>query len=142
MKDIEKAKELLFKNDYTCVLCKGDTVYTSHSKGIAPILELLESQTDISGFCVADKIVGKAAAMLYSLGKVKQIFACVLIESAAEYLTLKKIPFSCITLTQKIINRQGTDICPMEKCVKNISCEKEALSALILKRDELRRQTK
>ena len=73
MNDLEKAKEILEKGNYTCVICKGDTVYTSVDRGVAPVISFIDNKTDISGFSVADKVIGKAAAMLFSLAGVKEI---------------------------------------------------------------------
>ncbi|MBR3227452.1 MAG: DUF1893 domain-containing protein, partial [Erysipelotrichaceae bacterium] len=64
MKDLERAIELL-TGERTCVLVKDDTVYISEEKGIAPIMYYLNNGIDISGFSVADRIVGKAAASLF-----------------------------------------------------------------------------
>ena len=62
MNDLEKAKSILQGSDYTCVLCRGDQIHTSRHRGVRPLLELLE--TDVSGFCAADKVVGKATVLL------------------------------------------------------------------------------
>lgn len=116
MTDSEHAKELL-SGGCTCALCKGSTVYTSDSSGIAPMLELIEARTDLIGFSAADKIVGKAAAMLFVLAKVSEVYAPVMSRAAAEMLSSHGIAYSCDSFTDRIINRRGDDICPMEKAV-------------------------
>ena len=55
LNDLEKAKAILENGNYTCVLCKGDTVHTSQHRGVRPLLDLLD--TDVSGFSAADKVV-------------------------------------------------------------------------------------
>ena len=32
------ARSLLESGNYTCVLCRGDTVYTTTQRGVAPLL--------------------------------------------------------------------------------------------------------
>lgn len=138
MKDLIKAKELLAEKDFTCVLVKGEEILVSQKKGISPVLDLLNQKVDLSGFSVADKIVGKAAAMLFCLAKIKKVFAGVISETAIEFLRENGIPFEYDIKTEKIINRKGDGICPMEKCVENISDVNLAFSELVIKRDELR----
>ena len=63
MRDIERAKALLQTEDCSCVLVKGDIIYTSRKAGIAPLVEFLSSGAGLNGFSAADKIVGKAAVL-------------------------------------------------------------------------------
>lgn len=125
MNDLERAKKLLQENEsYTCVLCKGDTVYTSTQKGIAPMLAFLEKGTELTGFSAADRIIGKAAAMLFALAGVKEAYAAVVSKAAIPVLEQYKITYSFDEKTDFIINREKTDICPMEKAVeKENDCE-------------------
>ena len=67
MTDIEHAKQLLTDARYTCVICRGDDIHTSEKRGVAPLIELLDSRIDVRGYSAADKAVGKAAAMLFVL---------------------------------------------------------------------------
>lgn len=71
MTDLEKAKSLL-KNNITCVLVKDDNVLSSTKTGIAPVMELIENNVNLEGYSVADKIVGKAVAMLFCKAKNKR----------------------------------------------------------------------
>lgn len=84
----------------------------------------------LEGFFVADKIVGKAAAMLFVKLKVKELYAEVLSESGEKTLKKYKIQYNFNIKTDKIINRTGEDICPMEKCVKDIDDIEQAYQAL------------
>ncbi|MBQ9481796.1 MAG: DUF1893 domain-containing protein, partial [Clostridia bacterium] len=63
MNDISRAKKLL-ADSITCALVKGEEVYLSERSGIAPMMGFIGSEIDLAGFSAADKIVGKAAAML------------------------------------------------------------------------------
>ncbi len=141
MNNLKKAKELLKDSQYTCVLCKDDTIYTSTLKGISPMVEFLRNGINLKGFSAADKIVGKAAAMLFSLAEVKEVYAEVLSKSAAEYLSDRNIAFSYDTLTDKIINRKGDGICPMEKTVADLTDEMSAFEAIKNKLNELRKES-
>lgn len=140
MNDLEKAKEILEKGNYTCVICKGDTVYTSVDRGVAPVISFIDNKTDISGFSVADKVIGKAAAMLFSLAGVKEIFTDVISIPAKQYLDKQGIAVSYNKLTEKIVNRAGNGLCPMETLVININDEIEAFHAISEKLKMLRKE--
>ena len=86
MNNLEKAKKLLEENDFTCVLCKDDTVYTSTLKGVAPMVKHIEEKTDLRGFSAADKVVGKAAAMLFVISGISELYADVITDTAKEIL--------------------------------------------------------
>ena len=113
MNDLERAKSILQSGDYTCVLCKGDTLHTSRYRGVRPLLELLE--TDVSGFYAADKVVGKAAAFLYLRLGVAAVHATVISAPAYDLLTAKGVSVTYDTLVPAIRNRAGDGYCPMEQ---------------------------
>ena len=62
--DLTKAINTLNSGEYTCVLCKEDTIYTSTERSVQPLLDWLDSDINLHGFSVADKVVGKAVAFL------------------------------------------------------------------------------
>lgn len=139
MSDIERAKQLLSGGGYTCVLCKGETVYTSTLRGVAPMVEWIDSGTELCGFAAADKVIGKAAAMLFVLTGVSELHGDVMSSSAAEFLADSGVSFTYGALTDSIINRKGDGICPMEQLTADISDPAEALAAIKLKLMELRK---
>lgn len=120
MKKIEKAKELLTDSvTFAAVSEKG--VFTSEKRGVAPIFELADSDLDfLNGAAVADRVIGKAAAMLLERYGVAEIFARVTSEHAFEYLSNKTVKFEYNKKVEYIINRDKTDMCPMEKAVLGI----------------------
>ena len=119
--DLNKARQLLASEGYTCVLCREEQCYTSTRRGVAPLLQWLDEGTPLEGFSAADKVVGKAAALLYCLLKVKELYAAVISQGALEVLKKGGIPVCYDTLTEGIINRAGTGPCPMEAATKEIS---------------------
>lgn len=139
MTDLEKAKSLLTR-DLTCVLVKGEEVITSDKSGIAPIMELIESGKDLNGFSVADRIVGKAAAMLFKKVGISEVFAVVISEPAKEYLKKNGLNFEFSISTNYIMNRTETGMCPMEETVKTIENFEDAYIALKEKLKELKNE--
>ena len=127
---LEKAKLLLSKGNCTCVLCNKETVLTDNRRGIRPLLDLLESNTDVAGYAAADKVVGKAAAYLYCLLKIDSLYAGVISKPALEVLRQQGIFVEYGTLVPAIQNRTGDGFCPMESAVLNIDTADAALPAL------------
>lgn len=124
--DLEKAKSLLI-DDRTCVLVKGDEQLISKDAGIKPMVGYIDSGKDLTDFSAADKIVGKAAAMLFVLAKVKAVYAQVISEAGYNFLQQNGVHIEYQTKTEKIINRAKTGICPMEEATKDCNDPKEAL---------------
>ena len=132
MKDITKAKTIL-ESGNTCVLVKGKMSFTSKRNGIVPMVKFLNDEIGLEGFSVADKIVGKAVAMLFVLAKVKEVYAEVLSKTEISVLEANGISYSYKILTDNIINRQGTGLCPMEETVKDIFDCKQAYEKIKVK---------
>ena len=135
MHDLEKA--ISFLPEHTCVLCRGEAIYASTKTGIAPMLEWIAEGTDLRGFSAADKIVGKAAALLFVLSGVKEVYGQVVSRSALTVLDHHHIPYRYTACVPYIINRKGDGMCPMEETVQNISDPQNAYKALVKKRNEL-----
>lgn len=128
MNDTQRAKELLCAQGsaYTCVLCRGDEILTSTKTGIAPMMDFLDSGADLCGFCAADRIVGKAAAMLFVLAGVREVYAEVITDEAIRILSERQIGVSFSQKVPMIINRMGSGPCPMEATVKDLECPQKA----------------
>ena len=126
MTDIEHAKQLLTDARYTCVICRGDNIHISQKRGVAPLMELLDGGADIRGYSAADKAVGKAAAMLFVLLGVSEIYAAIMSRSAKKILDEYGIKYSCGEEVEYIINRKKDGMCPMEKAVMDIDDPAEA----------------
>lgn len=132
-----QAVERIEKEADSCVVVKdGAVVAAATGRGIRPVLEFYE-QGILQGASVADKIVGKAAAMVFSLGGVTRVYGRVMSRAAKEYLNQKGIENSCGVCIDLISNRAGNGICPMEETVASITNEEEAYTALKQKWQEL-----
>ena len=140
MSDQARAIELLKVSHHTCVLCRGEETWTSDRTGIAPMLGFLEDGLDFSGASAADRIVGKAAAMLFVLAGVTSLYAEVLSERALPVLERYGVAVSWGTLTPAIINRRGDGPCPMEAAVDTVDDPRAALDAVRATVARLRQQ--
>lgn len=130
MTDLEKARLVLEQEGCTCVLCLNGQTATSKRRGVAPLLELLDSGESCIGFSAADKVVGKATAMLYRLLGVKAVWGAVMSESALQVLRDGGIEASFQQQVHHIINRTGDGPCPMEAATRDIDDPHRALEAI------------
>lgn len=128
MTDITSARESL--SGHSVVLCRGAERIISDERGVKPLVELLDSGTDCRGFSAADKIVGKAAAMLFSLLGVSGVYAAVMSEAGKAYLDSKGIRSEYGMLVPGIINHAGTGRCPMEQAVSETDDAREGFARI------------
>ena len=104
-------------NGHTCVVrTAAGTLLASGEHGILPPLRWLrEDPALLRGADVADKVIGKAAALLFAYGNVRSLWAARMSEAARDYLRAAAILFEYDELVPAILNRGGTDLCPMEQ---------------------------
>ena len=138
MTNLQKARLLLDSGNYTCVACKEEILHTTSRRGVAPLLDWLDTETDLNGFSAADRVVGRGAAFLYCLLGVKEVHARVMSRPAAEVLHCYGIAASADAFTDGIINRTGTGPCPFEAAVLEIQDADQALAAIRNKRNQLK----
>lgn len=124
MTDVQLAKENL--SGHTICLCKDGECLFSEKRGIAPMMSFIADGVDLAGYSVADVVVGKAVAMLFVKCGIANVYAKTLSISGKEMLDRHGVVCEYETLTDKIINRAGTDICPMEKTVLHTDDVEEA----------------
>lgn len=129
--DLEKAQEILAQTGSTCVLCRDEIIYTSTMRGIRPLIDWLESGEDTCGFSAADKVVGKAAALLYCLLGVRRVHGNVMSQTAVKVLRRHGIEAYWDRLAENIRNRAGTGLCPMEEATMHIDDPDEALPVIL-----------
>ena len=136
MTDLDRARAAL--PGHTLALCRGGEVVTSDLRGVMPMLGFLREGRDLSGFCAADRVVGRAAAMLFAKAGVRAVHAEVMSDGAAALLAAHGIGASCDVRTVAIENRQKTGLCPMESAVAGIEDIDAGIAAICRRAEELR----
>jgi hypothetical protein len=81
---------------------------------------------------VADRVIGRGAALLLVKAGVTRVFASIMSEPAREVLRDAGIDAGCDRLVPNIINRTGTGICPVEQLTASISNPAEAMDKIRL----------
>ena len=121
---MELEKKLKSKlNDKVCLYIERDnkTLFESCDKGIGALADVYKRKKAIlvNSF-LADKIIGKAAGIILILGKVNAVYGEIMSESAYDLLKKYDIKVFYGKKVPIIINREGNDMCPMEKSVIGI----------------------
>lgn len=130
MDSLQSAINLIKEETATCVVMKDHKIIkTISGQGIAPVIDLYEQGVLKDAF-VADKIIGKAAAMIMVLGGVKEVYGKVMSRAGKEFLESRGVKVSYGQCIDMISNRAGNGICPMERTVMEIEEPAEALTAL------------
>ena len=114
---------ILHNEGLTLVVKSRDGVlHRFTQRGVKDLLTLVTQQPEVlREAMVADKAVGKAAAACMIEGGVIQVHADVMSEPALALLEAHKVTASHGTLVDHIINRSGTDWCPMEKLSRDVN---------------------
>lgn len=137
---IQKAKQLLESDkNLTLAVINGKNELVFNKTGIAPLINLLtQTPAMLAGACVADKIIGKAAAMLMVKGGASKVYAHVISDGAKEVFDCHKVLYTFDKSVPFIKNRAGDGMCPMEQTVKDIDDVDMAYEALLKKTEELK----
>ena len=121
-------KDILHEKNCSIVASNG---YVSFDNGIKPVISKLNEDLHFfNGLSVADKIVGKASAMLLTLSGVNEVYAEILSVSGKEIFEKYGIKYEYGQLVDYIVNRKGDGVCPMEETVKDLNDLHEAYEAL------------
>lgn len=129
--DVELARATLLSTEgATCVAVRNGETMIARERGAKPLLQWISEGRSFEGWSVADKVVGKAPALLYVQLKPAAVFATALSEDARDILLANGIACGCDDLVPFIVNRAGDGQCPMDACVAGISDPREAERAI------------
>ena len=84
----------------------------------------------LRGALVADKVVGKGAAALLVKGGVAALHTDLISRPALDLLSRAGIDVTYDTLTDHIVNRDGTDWCPVERLCRPLDNIDEMVDAI------------
>ena len=135
---LEQAKTALQGELTFAAILQDGRLVTSEKKGIAPMMALLaENESMLQGAVVADRVIGRAAALLMQKAGVAEVYGEVVSSHAIKAFEAAGLSFSFGKEVEYIINRAGTGMCPMEETVLEMTSAEEAYTALQQKLREL-----
>lgn len=133
--NINDLKDILLKENHTLVIYKNNaSVITSNDRGVNSLIKLIkEDKSQLSGSLIADKVIGKAAALLMIYAGVKEIYAPIISKPALQTLLKHNVKIYYDKEVERIINRKGDGLCPMETLCLDIEKPEEAYLLLSTK---------
>lgn len=132
IKDMNVAREILSKTDYSIVVVKkGNFLTKKQGDGVRPILEAIEELAEgMQGSIVGDRILGKASALLCVYSKVNGVYSSQATKTAIAVLLKAGIPGQTDEIIPYIKNRNGDDVCPFEKMLLDVDTTEQAFDIL------------
>jgi len=126
--DLDFAKQRLDQKNRSLVIAKsGRVLFETEAHGISGVLEAIKKlENNMAGSSVADRIVGKAAALLFVYSGVVAVFAVTASDRGIEVLKGYNIFHEFKKRVPRILDLKKVDICPFEKLVAKISDPEEA----------------
>ena len=129
---LQTAIDLLHEEDLTCVIIGRGETLRFRLRGIRPMTDTLRDHPEVlRNAYIADRIIGKAAAMLAVAGGASAVYGEVMSEPGLQMLQKHGVAAQYGTLTPAIRNRENTGLCPMEQTVQPIDDPQAALPALL-----------
>ena len=131
MSDLDIAKSRLYEEELTLTIVKnGEVLFETHSHRISGFLGAIEKLGAIlEGAAVADRVAGKAIALLCVCAKISNVYAEVLSEKAKAVFEENGIRHEWKELVDNILNLNKSQVCPFEKAAAEISDPKDAYKA-------------
>ena len=124
----QQAIETLHATHCSCVIANGSRLEQFHERGVKDLHRILaDDRALLDGAFIADKVVGKGAAALMVAGGVQSVYTDVISQGALTLFSQSGVEVEYGVLVENIINRTGTDICPVEKLCKDCLTAEECL---------------
>ncbi len=123
---------------HSCIVVNGDKTYIGDKPGIADLFILLKNNPCmLDGADVIDKVIGKGAAALLILGKVKSVSTPLISLPALKMIEENGITVEYDEIVPVILNRAKNDCCPLEHRCINTDKPEELLPIIAAFRDEM-----
>ena len=133
---VEGLLHAMEKQDASCAIYSDGAVLTHQARGVKPMVDFW-SCGDLEDAVVCDKVIGKASAMFLVSGGAAYVYGNVMSQLALDFLHSNHLECGYNQLVDKIQNREGDGLCPMESSVANVNDIDEGIEKVINKMNEL-----
>jgi hypothetical protein len=132
LQDLETAKSRLKEGNLTLSIVKnGKVLFETVSHGVSGFLAAVEKCGNrLEKASVADRIVGKAIALLCAYAKIRAVYAVTLSKKAKTVLEENSVHHEWENLVENILGADGKSMCPFERLADEIPNPKEAYKKL------------
>ncbi|MBR5638592.1 MAG: DUF1893 domain-containing protein [Muribaculaceae bacterium] len=120
---MQQLKEILNRDDVRGVVrsLTGEVI-EFHNPGVKDLFNLVATRRQVlEGAYVADRVIGRGAALLLVLSHVERVYAQLISSHAVQVLQDAEIMVDYDKMVQCIMNRDGTDMCPVEKLTMTVT---------------------
>jgi hypothetical protein len=130
MQNLEIAKKQLHDKDLTLVIAKnGQVIFQTDSHRISGFIHAIDTLgTQLNGASVADRVAGKALALLCVYARVNEVYADVLSKKAQALFEENNVACHWKQLVDNVLDLTRTNMCPFEKAAEGINDPKDSYS--------------
>lgn len=131
--DLDVAKSRLAEEGLTLVVVKDQkVVFESRSRGVNSFLAAIDRLGDrLEDATVADKVVGRAVALLCIYSHVRSVYGEILSRAAKAFLEENSVHTESRVTVDDILNAEKTGVCPFERLVNEIRDPEAAYRKLV-----------
>ncbi|MFB3888011.1 MAG: DUF1893 domain-containing protein [Candidatus Bathyarchaeia archaeon] len=131
MSDLDIAKTELYEENLTIAIVKdGRVLYSTKSHSVSGLLDAIDQLgSQLEGASVADRVTGKAIALLCAYARMREVYAAVLSRKGQAVFKQNGIPCQWRELVNNILDADKTSLCPFEKTATGISDPEKAYRA-------------
>jgi len=129
--DLDLVRQLLMDKGLAFVVVKGGRVIaSSKEEGVGPFFRAVATKRDeLKGAALADKVVGRAVVLLSLYAGIAAIYTPLASEPALKVLK-GAIAINADRVVPRILNKDGTGLCPFEALTAAIDAPEEAFATL------------
>lgn len=140
MQDLQLAKKQLYGQQLTLVIVKGGQVlFQTDSHKISGFIKAIEKLgTQLNDAAVADRVAGKALALLCVYAGISEVYAEVLSKNAQSVFEEYKIGVHYKELVDNVLDLNKDSVCPFEKVAAGIVNPKDSYGAFRALHEEMK----
>lgn len=132
MNDKKLAISKLNNSEYKLVVVKDNEIkYKSKEDSVSSIVDLLDNKPDLlKNSIVADKVIGRAVAMICDCGEVEFCYGSIISKGASDLFKQANISYKAKKEVEFIKNKDNTDLCPIEKLTLKVDNSNEGIEKI------------
>jgi hypothetical protein len=140
MSDLDIAKTELYEEQLTLAIVKnGAVLFETKSRRISGFLDAVETLGDkLEGASLADRVAGKAVALLCVYAKIRAVYATVLSRKAQAVFKQNNISVQWRELVDNVLDADKSRVCPFEKAAAEFSDPEKAYKTFRNLRENLK----
>ncbi len=132
MTDLQVARRKLNTDSLAFVIVKDGVVLRFGTReGVGELIQAADALGDAArGAALADKIAGKAVAMIARAARIRAVYSPLVSQAARDTLAIDHIALEYDRLVPLILNKRNDGPCPMERLTFPIDDPRQAVNAL------------